>query len=52
MTQARVLYEDGRPYTVPDSLEELTGLDVTDNASPQALIKWAPPTGSMAAPHA
>jgi hypothetical protein len=25
MTQPRVLYEDGRPYTVPDSLEELTG---------------------------
>jgi hypothetical protein len=25
MAQARVLYEDGRPYTVPDSLEELTG---------------------------
>ena len=25
MAQPRVLYEDGRPYTVPDSLEELTG---------------------------
>jgi hypothetical protein len=25
MEQQRVLYEDGRPYTVPDSLEELTG---------------------------
>ena len=25
MAQARVLYEDGRPYTVPDSLEELAG---------------------------
>lgn len=25
MAQARLLYEDGRPYTVPDSLEELTG---------------------------
>src|ERR671919_2955965 len=25
MAQPRILYEDGRPYTVPDSLEELTG---------------------------
>ena len=25
MAQPRVLYEDGRPYTVPESLEELTG---------------------------
>ena len=25
MAQPRMLYEDGRPYTVPDSLEELTG---------------------------
>lgn len=25
MAQPRVLYEDGRPYTVPASLEELTG---------------------------
>jgi hypothetical protein len=25
MAQARTLYEDGRPYTLPDSLEELTG---------------------------
>jgi hypothetical protein len=25
MAEARILYEDGRPYTVPDSLEELTG---------------------------
>lgn len=25
MEQQRVLYEDGRPYTVPDSLKKLTG---------------------------
>ena len=25
MAQPRILYEDGRPYTVPDTLEELTG---------------------------
>ena len=25
MAQPRILYEDGRPYTVPDSLKELTG---------------------------
>lgn len=25
MAQPRTLYEEGRPYTVPDSLEELTG---------------------------
>jgi hypothetical protein len=25
MAQPRILYEDGRPYTVPESLEELTG---------------------------
>jgi hypothetical protein len=25
MAQPRMLYEDGRPYTVPESLEELTG---------------------------
>jgi hypothetical protein len=25
MAQPRTLYENGRPYTVPDSLEELTG---------------------------
>lgn len=25
MAQPRMLYEYGRPYTVPDSLEELTG---------------------------
>ncbi|MFY1632502.1 hypothetical protein ACN27F_04310 [Solwaraspora sp. WMMB335] len=25
MAQPRTLYEDGRPYTVPGSLEELTG---------------------------
>jgi hypothetical protein len=25
MAQVRVLYEDGRPHTVPDSLEELIG---------------------------
>jgi hypothetical protein len=25
MAQQRVLYEDGRPYTVPESLEELIG---------------------------
>jgi hypothetical protein len=25
MAQPRTLYEDGRPYTVPESLEELTG---------------------------
>jgi hypothetical protein len=25
VAQDRILYEDGRPYTVPDSLEELTG---------------------------
>ncbi len=25
MAKPRVLYEDGRPYTAPDSLEELTG---------------------------
>jgi hypothetical protein len=25
MAQPRILYEDGRPYTVPETLEELTG---------------------------
>jgi hypothetical protein len=25
VAQDRILYEDGRPYTVPNSLEELTG---------------------------
>ncbi|MEJ3743328.1 hypothetical protein WEI85_08585 [Actinomycetes bacterium KLBMP 9797] len=25
MAQARIRYEDGRPYTVPETLEELTG---------------------------
>jgi hypothetical protein len=25
MPQPRILYEDGRPYTVPETLEELTG---------------------------
>jgi hypothetical protein len=25
MDQSRTLYEDGRPYTVPETLEELTG---------------------------
>jgi hypothetical protein len=25
MAQPRILYEDGRPYTLPDSLDELSG---------------------------
>lgn len=25
MAEGRILYEDGRPYTVPETLEELTG---------------------------
>lgn len=25
MAQPRILYEDGRPYTVPDSLDDLSG---------------------------
>ncbi|WP_281895310.1 hypothetical protein [Phytohabitans aurantiacus] len=25
MAQPRIRYEDGRPYTVPETLEELTG---------------------------